>query len=82
MRCLLRIITLCMACHAANAQAEGVNMMVTEVTDNRTTGQFFAGAEIKLSLVGDVLAEVRGVRKIQIAKAVDSSGRNLIVVSL
>lgn len=67
-----------MLCQTASAQSGGVNVLVTEVSDNRTTGQFFAGAEIKLSLVGDILADVRGVRKIQLTKAVDDTGRNLL----
>jgi len=52
--------------------------MVSEVSDRRTTGQFFAGSEVKLKLVGDGLADIRGVRRIQITKAVDDTGRNLV----
>ncbi len=52
--------------------------MVSEVSDRRTTGQFFAGSEIKLKLVGDALGDIRGVRRIQITKAVDDTGRNLV----
>src|SRR5438552_15831600 len=52
--------------------------MVSEVSDRRTTGQFFAGSEIKLKLVGDALGDIRGVRRIQITKAVDDTGRNIV----
>ena len=60
------------------AQTPNVHVMVSEVSDRRTTGQFFAGSEIKLKLVGDGLADIRGVRRVQITKAVDDTGRNLV----
>jgi hypothetical protein len=62
----------------AIAQTTNVHVMVSEVSDRRTTGQFFAGSEIKLKLVGDGLADIRGVRRIQITKAIDDTGRNLV----
>ncbi len=62
----------------AIAQTTNVHVMVSEVSDRRTTGQFFAGSEIKLKLVGDALGDIRGVRRIQITKAVDDTGRNLV----
>ena len=62
----------------AIAQTPNVHAMVSEVSDRRTTGQFFAGSEIKLKLVGDGLADIRGVRRVQITKAVDDTGRNLV----
>lgn len=62
----------------AIAQATDVHVMVNEVSDRRTTGQFFAGSEIKLKLVGDGLADIRGVRRVQITRAVDDTGRNLV----
>ena len=62
----------------AIAQTTNVHVMVSEVSDRRTTGQFFAGSEIKLKLVGDGLADIRGVRRVQITKAVDDTGRNLV----
>lgn len=69
---------LCIWTGNAIAQTSNVRVMVSEVSDRRTTGQFFAGSEIKLKLVGDVLGDIRGVRKIQITKAVDDTGRNLV----
>src|ERR1044071_7173892 len=69
---------LCIWTANAIAQATDVHVMVNEVSDRRTTGQFFAGSEIKLKLVGDGLADIRGVRRIQISRAADDTGRNLI----
>lgn len=71
-------LILALTSYHALAQTGRVNVLVTEVTDNRTTGQFFSGSEIKLSLTGDVLADIRGVRQIEIAKAVDDTGRNIV----
>lgn len=50
---------------------------VTDVTDQRSTGQFFNNLEIKLRLVGDDASSVRGIRT-SITSAVDSTGRNLL----
>jgi len=52
--------------------------MVKEIKDNRTTGEFFAGCELKLSLLGDALADARGIRVVDITSAVDDTGRNLL----
>lgn len=50
---------------------------VGEVKDSRTTGQFFAGLEIEVKLVGDELADVQAMRTV-LSKAVDDTGRDLI----
>lgn len=52
-------------------------MLVGEIKDSRTTGQFFAGMEVELKIVGDALADAKGMR-ISVDAAVDDTGRNLI----
>jgi hypothetical protein len=71
-------VLVCLTCQIAHAQTPPVSVMVTEVTDNRTTGKFFAGAKLELSLVGDALADVRGIRSVRVTKAVDDTGRNIL----
>lgn len=61
-------------CGAALAQ----QVSVTEISDKRTTGKFFAGLDIKLSVVGPGLADSRGLRRVRLDKAIDDTGRNLL----
>jgi len=70
-----RILPLFLAA-AGLAHAE-VAVTVGEVSDKRTTGEFFAGLEIKLRLSGPELAEVRGLR-VKVASASDDTGKNLV----
>lgn len=51
---------------------------VTEISDKRTTGKFFAGLDVKLSAVGAGIADSKGLRRIKLDKAVDDTGRNLL----
>lgn len=57
--------------------AGDTRVMVKEVKDTRTTGSFFAGLEIKLTVLGDDLSGAKGV-KARITRAVDDTGRDLI----
>ncbi|MBI5638813.1 MAG: hypothetical protein HZA17_00150 [Nitrospirae bacterium] len=59
------------------AYAGDIRVSVSEVKDNRTTGQFFAGLELKLKVMGDVVGDAKGL-KLKITKAVDDTGRDLI----
>jgi hypothetical protein len=59
---------------AANAQQTSV----TEISDKRTTGKFFAGLDIKLSVLGAGIADSKGLRRVKIEKAIDDTGRNLL----
>lgn len=61
---------------AALAQAE-IAVTVGEVSDKRTSGEFFAGLEIKLLLSGPELADVKGLR-VKVASAADDTGKNLV----
>lgn len=60
----------------ARSQAE-VTVTVGDVSDNRTTGKFFSGMEVKLLLAGPELAAAKGMR-VRVATATDDSGKNLI----
>lgn len=62
---------------ASYAYASDIAVSVSEVRDSRTTGQFFAGLELKLKVMGDSLADARGL-KINVKKAVDDTGRDLL----
>jgi hypothetical protein len=59
------------------AYAVDVKAVVTEVNDRRSTGQFFNDLEVKLKLLGDDAASVRGIRT-AVRTAVDDTGRNLL----
>jgi hypothetical protein len=61
---------------AGLAHAE-IAVSVGEVSDKRTTGEFFSGLEIKLRLTGSELAEVKGMR-VKLAGASDDAGKNLV----
>ncbi len=66
--------------HAAAAQrgAPDVRVMVGDVTDKRTTGQFFAECEVQLKIIGDAVADSLGIRAIRVRSAVDETGRDLM----
>ena len=44
----------------ASADAIDVRVSVSEVSDRRSTGQFFNNLEVKLKLTGDDAAEIKG----------------------
>ncbi|MES2657432.1 MAG: hypothetical protein V4689_02380 [Verrucomicrobiota bacterium] len=50
---------------------------VGEVSDKRTTGEFFSGLEIKLLVSGPELADAKGLR-VKIDSATDDTGKSLI----
>lgn len=53
-----------------------VKVTVAQVTDNRTTGDFFKGLELTLKLAGPELAEAKGM-KIAITEAKDDAGTDI-----
>jgi hypothetical protein len=59
------------------AGGDKVGVLVGEIKDSRTTGTFFAGMEVELKIVGDVLVDAKGMR-LSVDTAVDDTGRNLI----
>jgi hypothetical protein len=62
---------------AAVTAADDFRVSVGEVKDNRTTGEFFAGLDVKLKIIGDALTDVKGVQAV-ISRAMDDTGRNLL----
>jgi hypothetical protein len=62
---------------ASVAYASDIRLLVNEVKDTRTTGEFFGGLEMDLKPVGDDLSDVYSLRPL-ITKALDDSGRNLM----
>jgi hypothetical protein len=78
-RLLISVVSTCvLLLSPAFAQEPAIKTMLVEVSDNRTTGKFFAGAEVKLSLIGESLSQMRGVRSTLLTKAVDDTGKNLV----
>lgn len=61
----------------SSVYADEVKVSVSEVRDSRTTGQFFAGLDVKLKVMGDIIADARGIR-LNVANAVDDTGRDLL----
>lgn len=57
--------------------APAVRAVPADVTDERSTDNFFSELKVKVKLVGDVMAEARGVRS-TVHTAVDNTGRSLI----
>ena len=75
---LKMLFFLCCICFAiTTAYAEDIRVMVSEVKETRTTGQFFAGLELKLKILGDNISDAKGLKP-RITKAVDDTGRNLL----
>jgi hypothetical protein len=68
--------TLALALTVWTVQAQQVS--VSEISDKRTTGKFFAGLDIKLSVVGAGVADSKGLRRVRLDKAIDDTGRNLL----
>ncbi|MBI4470615.1 MAG: hypothetical protein HY650_14970 [Acidobacteria bacterium] len=58
--------------------APDVRVLVGDVTDKRTTGQFFAECEVELKIIGDAVADSMGLRAVRVLSAVDDTGRDLI----
>jgi hypothetical protein len=67
-------LIVCFAAFSSMAQ----QVSISEISDKRTTGRFFAGLDIKLSVVGGQVADTRGVRRMKLERAVDDTGRNLL----
>lgn len=59
------------------AFSNDVNLMVEELTDNRTTGKHFAGLNIKVKALGDGVQNARSI-KLNITEAIGETGENLI----
>jgi hypothetical protein len=54
-----------------------ITPQIGDVSDQRTTGQFFAELGVEIKLLGDDAADVKSLH-VDVSKAVDDTGRNLI----
>lgn len=77
MKKLFLCLTVMLCLVAAPVFAGDITVSVTEVRDSRTTGQFFAGLEMKLKVMGDTIADAKGL-KLSVTRAVDDTGRDLL----
>jgi hypothetical protein len=59
-------------------EAQEVEIAVGEVTDTRTTGEFFSGCEVNLKVQGDAVSNSLGIRATRLNLAVDDTGQNLL----
>ena len=59
------------------ANSEPVRVEVSEVTDSRSTGQFYGGCEIELQVTGEEVANSFGIKDVKIQNAIDNLGRDL-----
>ena len=66
---------------AANAQQQSppqIQVNVGDVTDSRTTGAFNSECKVELKFTGDAAADAQSVRRVILAEAADTTGRDLI----
>ncbi|MEI6492565.1 MAG: hypothetical protein WCO94_08450 [Verrucomicrobiota bacterium] len=76
MRLPLRFIAIFAFVIVRSADAQ-VQTQLGDVKDSRTTGQFFAGLEVKIKLLGDSVTDAESIRTV-INTAVDDTGRDLV----
>lgn len=76
--CLAILLTLPIAAKAQEQSPLPIQVNVGDVTDNRTTGAFASECKIELKFTGDAAADAQSVRRVQLAEATDSTGRDLI----
>lgn len=61
----------------SNLAPAEITVRVGEISDKRTTGEFFSGLEIKLLVSGPELADAKGLR-MKVESAADDNGKSLI----
>lgn len=54
-----------------------VRVLPGDIKDTRTTAGFFAGLEIELKVLGDLLADAKAIR-LSVTSAVDETGRDIV----
>lgn len=59
------------------AEAAGARVLVSEVTDSRSSKDFFAKCELELIVMGNDVADSLGIRSVRIHYAADDTGRIL-----
>jgi len=70
----------CMACAGAQAQnaTPPVNVTLGDITDNRSTGQFFKELKVEFKLSGDAVFDAYGIGAPVFSVAKDDTGRSLL----
>lgn len=63
---------------SADAATPSARVTLGDITDTRTTGQFFAGLKVELKLSGDAVFDAYGIGKPVFTIAKDDTGRSLI----
>jgi len=73
------LATALLSLNAFTVEVIALQPSVSEVKDSRTTGRFFAGLDVEVSLVGDDSQIAEAIsKKIKLTKAVDDTGKNLL----
>ncbi|MEO7296973.1 MAG: hypothetical protein ABI042_00195 [Verrucomicrobiota bacterium] len=57
--------------------AESLKIQIGDVKDTRTTGKFFAGLDVDLKFIGDLMDSAERIKVIP-SQAIDETGKNLI----
>lgn len=61
----------------ANNDLYKVRTSITQVSDSRSTGDFFKGLEIEMKVMGELVENSKAI-KLNIISAIDDSGKNLL----
>lgn len=59
------------------AEAAGARVLVSEVTDSRSSNDFFTKCELELIIMGNDVADSLGIRSVRVHYAADDTGRIL-----
>lgn len=59
------------------AEASGARVLVSEVTDSRSSNDFFTKCELELIIMGNDVADSLGIRSVRVHYAADDTGRIL-----
>ncbi|HUA38279.1 MAG TPA: hypothetical protein VMA35_07745 [Candidatus Sulfopaludibacter sp.] len=70
-------LALPMVAKAQTPSTPSIQVNVGDVTDNRTTGPF-SECKVELKFTGDAAADAQSVRRVHLAEATDTAGRDLI----
>jgi hypothetical protein len=76
--CLAIFLTLPITANAQEQSPPPIQVNVGDVTDNRTTGAFASECKVELKFTGDAAANAQSVRRVLLAGATDTTGRDLI----
>lgn len=72
------LLLLFLALNDDKSYSQSVQVTAGDVTDSRSTKEFFSGLEVEIKVIGDEVVDIYGIREIKIQTAVDNAGRSLI----